>query len=754
MFSEYASRFLAQSQSRLSNYAGQNDGNENPPRHPNDWSSRPSRNAGGRSFLGRGYAGNPYQAGGSRFGQIGFASRMSTAQDAPLFHSTLDEYMEEDDEDERDREAADMAALHMSRRAAAASKMAESSETEPDASRGSLERSSEIPGRRYQDRGLRRGIRSSWNGTKSYTARGRGRDAIDEEAEDVPRNSSEQGSETNPKMVDIGLESQLHDEDDPSESLLNEVTDSSPAPFQKFQQRAGDRKFPLRREATQDDEFEQARRAGSEDELSPATVPLAEGDVFKYDPFFAWIFLIAMAGLVSTFVLVWLHTGTPKKGWGDTIYTTLQASFHMLAIDTLVSILVSLVWLAALRSFARPLTTLIIVAVPIIMFSFSLYPFIASYEGSSHGTSLQDRVMRWAAIAPAISAVAWVYMAYKGRHAIHQAVEILEFSTRILHSNSALYMLGFSCLAIIVTWTWLWMWMFSRIFLGGYFSKRLAKFIISVSSWWLGVWFVLMYMWTIGIINGVQRATTAATVSQWYFHRNAAPAPTSAEIVTAAFNHASTTIFGSICESTLLALVIRAPLLVLPRRFAGILQHVAAMWIPTPITALTNPLTITYGAIHSQNLHTAARGLSQMDFLSPGRPTTTLTPQVFSSKRSSHSPLLPYRLAKMLLYATRFIMATALGFAGWVITAKQLQISLPDGVGVRGSAYAYVVGLVASFIGFSVMGAMEGILSGILDAVVICYGSERRMASGGGTYCMEAAYLFGDRNRRDERGLP
>jgi len=174
---------------------------------------------------------------------MGFASRISTAQDAPLFHSTLDEYMEEDDEDERDREAADMAALHMSRRVAAASKMAESSETEPDASRGSLEHSNEGPGRRYQDRGLRRGIRSSWNGTRSFGGRNRGRDAIDEEAEDIPREGSDRGSDTNPRMVDIGLDSQIRDDDDdPSASLLDEThTDSSPPAFQKFHPKSGDR---------------------------------------------------------------------------------------------------------------------------------------------------------------------------------------------------------------------------------------------------------------------------------------------------------------------------------------------------------------------------------------------------------------------------------------------------------------------------------------------------------------------------------
>lgn len=144
-----------------------------------------------------------------------------------------------------------------------------------------------------------------------------------------------------------------------------------------------------------------------------------------------------------------------------------------------------------------------------------------------------------------------------------------------------------------------------------------------------------------------------------------------------------------------------------------------------------------------------------MDFLAPQRPTTTLTPASLPRKGSAQqvdqscAPLLPYRLSKLILHATRFIMAVALGFAGWVITSRQLRIERPDGAGVRGSAYAYVVGLVASFIGWGVLGAMEGVLSGIVDAVVVCYGSEKRMATGAGGYCMEAQWLFGE--HRDGR---
>ncbi|KJZ77088.1 hypothetical protein HIM_03409 [Hirsutella minnesotensis 3608] len=754
MFSEYASRFLAQSQSRLSNF-GQAD-NESASR-PNDWaSSRPSRphrdagrgTAAGRSFLSRGYGGNPYQqnGGGSRFGHLGFASRISAAQDAPLFYSTLDEFREEDDEEEREREAADLFALQRSRRVAAASKLAES--TESANSRTSVEESTGQVDHPYRSHGLARGIKSSWNGTRSSHQPQVRQNALLEEAEEVSQPQTD-GSSPNQKgkMVDVGLDSQEDGDEEPPESLLGEEMpgDSSPPPFQRFQSHPEREPFMHKRTATDDTELSSIQRQDSmEPEPTQQVNLIVEGELFKHDPFFAWIFLISLAGMMSTFILVWLHTSPRKSPVGDTIYTTLQKSFDMLAIDTVVSIFVSFIWLAALRSFVRPLVTVILVAVPVIMLSFSLYSFVSSFQGRTHGSSVQDSLMRWASVIPAACCILWLWLVAKGRRAIQQAIEILQFSSKILAQNPGLLLVGFGCLGLIVVWTWAWLAMFTRVFMGGYFSKSLVRFVIRLSSWWLGAAFILMYLWTLAVINAVHRATTAATVSQWYFHRNAGPATPSREIVLAALSHATTTIFGSVCESTLLALLLRAPLLFLPRRIGTTITNLAAFWIPTPIIALTNPLTVTYSAIHSQSLAISARGLDQMEVISSAIPTTTLTPRSLRL-RGQPNGLLPYRLAKLLLVATRFIMATGLGFAGWVITAKQLQIQLPDGMGVRGSAYAYVVGIMASFIGYSVMGAMEGILSGIVDAVLICYGSERRMERGHGRFCLEAAYLFGER---------
>ncbi|KAF4632290.1 hypothetical protein G7Y89_g5837 [Cudoniella acicularis] len=751
MFSE------SQSQSRFSNFVQPE--NTDPPRNPNDRyrrSNQPLRNHS------RGYPqrlGNPYQS-ASHLSNFNFTSRYSAAPDAPLFHSALDEFREEDDEEERERETADFFALQRSRRVFAPTRLEESEETEHEGSNASIEESKEHDGRAIEDRGRGRGIKSSWNGGGQST-RGRGRtpETVGEEldAEDHLQPMSEGSSKGKDRMVDVGLESTIEDSDPPDDLAIELQPDDSPPAFQTF--RSTPKTGPIRL-PTDSSRMPRDIEAGfgrqtavppppSSVETVPATIATTLGEAPKHDVFWGSLYLICLGGLFATFFLVFLHT-TAQGNLGDTIYTTLRASFHLFAVDTVVSIFVSLLWLALLRSFVRPLVHLILLAVPVILISFSLYPLISSYKGQTGGTSLQDKAMRWLSFIPGIFALIWLYTIFKGRHSLHKAVGILEFASRILAANPALLGLGFATLGAVVAWTWMWLGMFTRVFLGGHQSTGLPNFIIDTSTWWLGVYFVLMYIWTLSVISGIQRSTTAATVSQWYFHRNVVPAPTSRDIVNSAFIHAITTLFGTICLSTLLALLIRLPLLILPRRLIGVVSIFAYTLIPTPIAALTNPLTLTYAAIHSQPLHTSARGLSQMTFLTPQAPTTTLTPRSFSSRTHKTAPLLPYRLAKLLLHATRFIMAMALGFGGWVATARQLSIAIPEGPGIKGSAYAYVVGLVASFIGWGVLGAMEGVLSGIVDASVVCWGSEKGMA-GGGAYCLEAGYLFGDtRANKDE----
>ena len=86
----------------------------------------------------------------------------------------------------------------------------------------------------------------------------------------------------------------------------------------------------------------------------------------------------------------------------------------------------------------------------------------------------------------------------------------------------------------------------------------------------------------------------------------------------------------------------------------------------------------------------------------------------------------------------------ALGFAGWVSTARSVSLASPTGGStIKGSLYGYVVGMIAAAIGWAVLGAIDGVVVGVVDAVVVCWGSE--IGRGGGVrYCQEARWLFSD----------
>ncbi|KAI9716865.1 MAG: hypothetical protein M1828_007526 [Chrysothrix sp. TS-e1954] len=760
MFSEYASRFLAQSQSRLSFSQADPAQTRNPLDRRQD---RAAPRAPSRQYLQRQPYGNPYQSTASQTSRFPFASRLSQQAPAPLFYSATDDFREEDVGEEHDREIADMYALQRSRRDFGAGNLSDSSDEERRArTRGKRPRGGGlIRGQPDPARRMGMGIRSSWTGEEEGAVK-QDKDKKAEPSRAAKASASQASSVfggNKDRLVDVELASTIHEDDELIDHSAGEEEDDDPPSIQRFQWPPTGT-FGMRDSAFNAAPYTSSRLQSPDRETVPDTVPTAPIPTPRHDSFWSALFLIDIAALFATFLLVLLHTSAPgrKSRFGDTVYTTISSSFYLLAVDTVVAICVALVWLAALRSFVRPLVVTILVAVPVIAFSFSLYPFISSYKGRWHGDSLQDRIMRFGSLIPSLFALLWTYTAYKARHSLGRAIQLLEFATRILVACPPLVAVGFATLAFVVSWTWLWMLMFTRIFLGGHApsSGRAGAFIIDTSTWWLGVFFILSYLWTLGIVSGIQRCTSAAATSQWYFHRNAAPAPSPQRVVRASLVHACNDIFGTICLSSLLSLLVRLPLLMLPRGLASYISVCFYHFVPASVTTLTNPLTLTYAAIHSQPLSLSARGLSDLTFIASDTPTTSLTPRSFSVRptgtgTATAPPLLAYRLSKLLLTATRITTSLAFGFGGWVATARSLALQPPTSPSsggspsLRGSLYAYIVGLIAGAIGWAVLGAMEGVLSGVLDAVVVCWGNDVRSQGGGeGRFCREAGVLLGE----------
>ncbi|KAL9088098.1 MAG: hypothetical protein Q9159_003296 [Coniocarpon cinnabarinum] len=670
----YASRFLAQSQAGLS--LSQNEPqqqNQNPLDRRRDGAPR----APARGYLQRRPFGNPYQGvAASQTSRFPFTSRTNNAP-APLFYSANDEFREEDDVAEREREAADTYALQKSRRDFGTSQMTDSSEEDE---RGLI-----------QGGKAGGGIKSSWTGDEGIE-----RDMSEStHAPTKTRPSSSLASSVTgrgkDRLVDVELASTIHEADE-EPSIINE---EDPPSIQQFRNSVLPGNVPddSRYTEREDAPFlarEQHSSSPDRESVLPTASPIPAAKPANFDTFFSSLFVIDMIAMLSTFFLFLLHTSSSNKraAVGDTIYTMMRSSFFLLGIYTLVSIVVALVWIAALRTFVRPLVYLMLLAVPAITISFTIYPFVFSFRGTWGGHSAQDVAMRWLSWIPMAFTIVWIYTAYCGRKSLDRAINLLQFSTRILAACPTLVLVGFATLGTVVVWSWLWMLMFTRVFLNGHISVTgKTTFIVNAGTCWVGVFFVLSYLWTLGVIAGLQRATTAAATSQWYFYRNSAPASPQS-VARASFAHATTKVFGTICFSTLLALLVRLPLLVLPARLSSYLTLFFYSFVPTSIATLTNPLTLTYAAIHSQPLTTSARGLTELTFVAPAAgtgPTAALTPHAFSKPYPNNRGipnLFAYRLSKLLLHATRFIMAVAFGFGGWVSAARMIAI---EGTSTRGS---------------------------------------------------------------------
>ncbi|KAL8817054.1 MAG: hypothetical protein Q9191_008220, partial [Dirinaria sp. TL-2023a] len=290
-----------------------------------------------------------------------------------------DDFREEDDEQEHEREAADFYALQRSRRQFVGSRLEESSEGEGSRDSG-LSEDRDPRGIDERGRSHLGGINSSWRGEKRHpTSKRETKRTVDNVPADLlGRRSSDGSSRGKGHMEEIGLASTTHgsvDGDEPPDDLALEIPEDDAPSIQKFRnppKAPFEPTSPFMPQPTSPSVVREQRHPPESDSSSaPPTMAPATEDLPRHDQFWASLYLICVAALFASYFLVYLHTYIPssKRPLGDTVYTTVRASFHLLAIDTLVAVIVSFLWLAALRSYIRPLVYTMLIAVPVILLS-------------------------------------------------------------------------------------------------------------------------------------------------------------------------------------------------------------------------------------------------------------------------------------------------------------------------------------------------------------------------------------------------
>lgn len=468
-----------------------------------------------------------------------------------------------------------------------------------------------------------------------------------------------------------------------------------------------------------------ARSQTLEQSQVPPEVQFPTPNMPMYDAVWGKLYLGFVACMFATSLLVWLKTSVPTSvPLGDTMYTLLKKSAPYLFWETLLAVAISAGWVFVMKRNSTALFYVSIVSVPFVLLGLFLYPLIMSYRSGYGGNTSQDKMMRWTSLIPLVLAGLWINFIYKGRKAINRSLGIIQLACKILADFPPLLLFNCAVVGVFIVATWIWFGMFARVFLRGHtvLSGGIVSWVLDPRTWALGAFYIMMYMWSWGVLSGIQRGTTSGVVQQWYFHRHVFPQPTPSAVTYASFQYSIGTHFGTICFSSLVRLLVRAPLFILPARAVGFVQMCIYHLVSASVISLTNPLALTNAVITSQGLVNSAHTISGMRYLDHGHND----PVAYNTQSWA-----AYRLSKMLLLAARALTALLLGFGTWVHAS-----CYTDG----GSLYGYMAGLIAGFIGWFVLGATEGSLSIIVDSAFVCFAIDN---AGQGGHCTEADRQFG-----------
>ena len=257
------------------------------------------------------------------------------------------------------------------------------------------------------------------------------------------------------------------------------------------------------------------------DDSLPRPVSAPPLAAVSHDSTWAAFYGLSMAGMFATSFMVWLGTETPSSGipLGDTIYSTLHSAFPLLISDAILAMGIALLWIILMRHALQPFVYLLLFTVPISMFTLFLVPLIQSFRGRWDGDTFQDKAMRWGSIVPALIGVWWTYKMWTQRQNLSRAVSIIALSGKIVKENQALVGFSFSVLGGFIAFAFVWVLMFSRVFLRSYTVVEGStppvilqtdvsgiSWAIPTSSWWLGAYYIFMFLWTWGVFSGVQRS--------------------------------------------------------------------------------------------------------------------------------------------------------------------------------------------------------------------------------------------------------
>lgn len=456
-------------------------------------------------------------------------------------------------------------------------------------------------------------------------------------------------------------------------------------------------------------------------------------------PNWSYAFWSCVCLACATSAIVWLTTEAPSsyapgrtpKIIGDSVYDLLSSSSRLLLTDTIVALILAGLWLFCMRRFSQLSLLGLVIVVPAVLFSMGMYAMVMSYRSAYGGYTGGDKLLRFFAWLLLVAAGVWAALMYYSRAELDSALCVIRRACSVVNENIQLLAVTLATIGTVILVTVVWTGMFRLLFLEGRLIK--GHWILDSRVWLVASLYVILYLWACGAISSAQRCIIAGVTAHWVFYGDN-------HIRTNPFRHLSGSALikvhvhrclayqmGLVCFSSFIVLMTRIPMLVAPSRMSRILQH--GFRLSSTLTLVSSPLTLTMATICNMPLDQVCERLSRSPL-----PTSTNnfppTPAsgLYSSNDTQHEHHQPsphnhthnqqsfqrattsaftYNLAKVLLTTSRATMAIIFSIGAWVHASMYYK-------------YAYILGLLAGFIGWIVLGAMESTLGATLDALYVC----------------------------------
>ncbi|KAJ1964114.1 hypothetical protein GGI12_001628 [Dipsacomyces acuminosporus] len=419
----------------------------------------------------------------------------------------------------------------------------------------------------------------------------------------------------------------------------------------------------------------------------------------------SYLFVANMAAyvLVGCYLLLWTKTPSKRSPYFKDFYDMVDA-IAQVSLASLVSVVLSVIWIQILRYQTRKVVWLTTLGVPVVSVFIAVWASTQIFRIPGAENLVSYRVRSAIVIGVSlILAVRFIWSISQRRQDIERSVDIIRLACDVLVDNKEVYAFSVLLLAFYGSFA-----VVSGIFasrlplvqsLTGGFQGSAAVWLVTAHHWALPSYLVATFAWTSAVFVQILRMVISSVVCQWYFHRHDPQEPPALQTLQASVVSALTKQFGTVVVSATILLIAKTIHL-----FELLLRWVVRLLrvIPVSIISLVvgRPVYFAEGLSSYSSVYAAFTGKGLFE-------SSRAVTRLLRKHHLLHSPVVSLIKSSMTSYSLLISMVF-----GYMLGTKAVEML---------SVHSVAVAVAGSALPFALLQLVTHVLSCTVEALVVCY---------------------------------